>query len=130
MPQLDRYLVFSEVFWFIILFLISYIFIYYILIRFFYVIKIRSLIFFISQSSSDSLRKEKRYNLFIIPKYIESNLLKINLMDTFLLLEKASFKLYKLFLVNSIIRDFHIESNSNDLFNRLALIKVFSKIFS
>jgi hypothetical protein len=130
MPQLDRYLVFSEVFWFIILFLISYIFIYYFLLRFFYVIKIRSLIFFISQSSSDSLRKEKRYNLFIIPRYIENNLLKINLMDTFLLLEKTSFRFYKLFLANSITRDFRIENYSNDLFNRLALIKVFSKIFS
>lgn len=127
MPQLDRYLVFSEVFWFIIFFLISYFLVYYFLVKFFYIIKTRSLIFLISQLTNDTLRYEKRQNYFLMPKYIENNFFCLHLCNSFVAIEKETFKIYKLFLLAGLTRGLQLEWFGENLFTRFVLTNIFPK---
>ena len=128
MPQLDRYLVFSEIFWFIIFFLISYFFIYYLLTKFFYNIKTRSLIFLISQLSSDLLRSERRQNQFLIPRYVEGNFLNVILVDSLVAIEKSTMIIYRLFLLNNLLRDIGSDVFGVNLFNRFLLANILPKV--
>jgi hypothetical protein len=77
MPQLDKYLIFSEIFWFIPFFVFGYFYLYYILSILAIGFQFRNILNLSNLQKANFLRIEKNYIMYTLNHKIESGLLNL-----------------------------------------------------